>query len=244
MSTDRTFGTWETVPTSGYRDEITDLWHALATQRVGTPEEVQHSGLTQRRVEWTMVCDLYRRTQPEIVLEIGTAQGGTFAGWCALGKKDALLISIDRDLNDCRPRKGDQVHPSIVDHEVTRMTCEGGGLYALGRHNQRVVGLSGWSTDEHVLTKLRETLGGQKIDWLFHDASHQPEKFAKDFAIYWPMVADGGVFASHDIMPCKDPNSNKSTEWERIKAEETYSAIFEFKGRRDDDSYGIGILIK
>jgi len=175
---------------------------------------------------------------------VGSAQGGTLAGWCFLGEPDALIIAIDRDCNDCRPRQGEPVHPRIASGTQHMMTCEGGGMHALAKHSQRVVPISGWSFDPTTIEILLETLGGRKIDWMFHDASHQPEKFARDFQIYYPLITDGGVFVSHDIMPCKDPNSNKSIEWGRIKAEEEYSALFEFRGNRTDDSMGIGILIK
>lgn len=238
------FGTWEEPPQTGYTDEITNLWHYLAAQNVGREDQVLNSGLSQRRGEWTMLCDLYRRAHPQIVVEIGVAQGGTFAGWCSLGRPNALLVGIDRDLNDCRPRPNDPVHPRIARNIPHKMTAQGGGIYDLGRNLQRIIAINGWSHDEAVLSQLRGVLGGRGIDWLFHDASHSKEMFAKDFQLYWPLIAEGGVFAAHDIQSSKAPNCDKSVEWERIKAEETYSMVMEFKGNPNEDSLGVGVLIK
>lgn len=241
---DKIFGSWSGAPESGYSDEISALWNYLAVQYPGTQEQQNNSGLSQRRGEWTMLCDLYRRAHPKIVVEIGVAQGGTYAGWCFLGRPDALIIGIDRDVQDCRPRAGDQVHPRICSHQINHMTLDGGGMHSLGRNNQRIIPINGWSHEESTISQLKTVLGGNKIDWLYHDASHSKEMFATDFQIYWPLIASGGVFAVHDIQESKAPNCDKSVEWERIKKEEDYSMMMEFKGSRNEDSLGIGVLIK
>ncbi len=233
------FGDWETMPETGSRDVLAKLWHELATQK-----DRKNNGMTQRRHEIVMLWELYRRTQPKVVLEIGSAQGGTLAGWCYLGMPDATIISIDRDCNDCLPRRSEQVSRQIVPHDVHGLTSEGGGMMALARYQQQVIPIAGWSYDPAVLQRLLSVLAGRKIDFLSHDASHQPETFARDWKIYWPLVAEGGIFASHDIMPCADANSNKSLEWERIKREENYSALYEFRGSRNDDSMGWGVIIR
>lgn len=242
MSTERTFGQWDAPPP--YKDVPGDLWNWLAAQNVGKSDFQPNSGLSQRRHEITMLWHLYQRARPKIVVEIGVAQGGTFASWCFMGEPDALVIGIDRCVNDCRPRAGEQVSPRIVHRTINQMTDGGGGMYALGRNNQRIIPINGWSADTHVLDTLEKTLAGRKIDWLSHDASHSAELFAKDFSIYWPMVADGGVFCAHDIQESKVPDCDKSVEWERIKREEDYSAMYEFKSGRGEDSMGWGVLIR
>jgi hypothetical protein len=52
------------------------------------------------------------------------------------------------------------------------------------------------------------------------------------------------VFATHDIQPSQHPDCNKSEAWKLIKQMAGYSACFEFLGSRDDDSLGIGVLIR
>lgn len=244
MSTERIFGSWNSPTTQAAHDGLASLWHKLAAQNLGNPEFKPNFGLSQRKSEIIMLWTLYRRAMPEVVLEIGVAQGGTFASWCHLGKSDAIIIGIDRDVNDCRPRQGEPVNSDIGNNSNLRLTTQGGGMYALAKDNQRIHPISGWSHEPHVMEQLLMHLAGRKIDWLFHDASHSASMFAKDFSIYWPLVAEGGVFAAHDIMPSAHPDCDKSVEWERIKREEDYSACMEFRGSRTDDSLGIGLLIK
>lgn len=237
MSVDAIFGTWNDPPTHGVRDELSSLWHKLADQGAhGSPEYRANNGMTQRRSEIIMLWELYQRAKPNVVVEIGTAQGGTFAGWCVLGQPDATIISIDRDCNDCRPRYGEPVHPDIATGE--------GGAKALGRHNQKIIPITGWSHDPNTFSQLMDALDGKMIDWMFHDASHKMEMTVNDFKIYWPLIADGGVMAFHDIMPSTHIDVTKSIEWERIKREEEYSACYEFRGSRHDDSMGIGVIIR
>lgn len=245
MSTEKIFGGWDGTPVTGASDELSRLWHELAAQNVGTDHQVNNCGLSQRRAEITSLWELYRRARPKVVLEVGVAQGGTWASWCHLGQPDALLIGIDRDVNDCRPRKGEPVSQFLAKpHLQGKMTSQGGGMYAYARDNQVVVPISGWTTDPMVQASLTALLAGRTIDFCFHDASHYWEDFHKDFVWLWPLISEGGIFASHDISPCSDPKSNKAPEWERIKREETYSALMEFRGSATDESYGIGVLIK
>lgn len=245
MSTEPIFGSWNEMP--AHADQLSVLWHHLAAQNVDTPKFQPNSGLSQRRHEITMLWHLYERQKPRVVVEVGVAQGGTFASWCILGRPDATIIGIDRDPNDCRPRPGDQVHPEVVhpmDARARKISRDGGGMYALGRHSQRIHAITGWSYSESTLEELRLLLSGRKIDFLFHDASHSAGMFAKDFPLYWPLIAEGGVFAAQDIQQSRVPECNKRDEWERILSDENYSAVMEFRGSRHDDSMGIGVLIK
>lgn len=244
MSLDKIFGDWNNPPTVGEVDKISSLWHQLAAQHVGTPQQRSNNGLTQRRGEWTMLMDLYTRAKPKVVVEIGVAQGGTFAGWCALGEPDALIVGIDRDINDCRPRPGERVSALIAEDKPWLMSAQGGGLYALGRQQQTIKGISGWSYEPSTFSQLKDILGGRKIDWLWTDSSHEQGMFDREFGMYWGLVDDGGVFCTHDIQRSAHPEVTKWKSWERIKQEETYSMMMEFKGGIADDSYGIGVLIK
>jgi predicted O-methyltransferase YrrM len=218
--------------------DLDTLWERLAPN-----ESAVNSGLTQRRGEITELWSLYQRRQPRVVLEIGTAQGGTFAGWCQLGHPEATIISIDRDTNDARPRTGEPVHPDIYTGPLAN-TENGGGLFCLRKHRQTIHAISGWSMDFSTTQKLKEILGDRSIDFLFHDASHEATMFARDFEIYWPLVAQGGVFAAHDIAHSAAPDCNKSVTWERIKHEADYAYSYEYMAHSSFTEMGIGVLIK
>lgn len=245
MSTESLFGTWDKARVRGdyLFDKFQGMWHTLACQNAGKPEFQANSGLTQRKHEIIMLWTLVHFQRPQVVVEVGTAQGGSFASFCELAAPDATLISIDRCINDCRPRPGEPVHPSVYNGPL-RMSEQGGGVYSLGKKGQRVYGINGWSHEKSTQDRLEEILAGRKIDFLFNDGSHSKEMFADDFRWMWPLVAEGGIFATHDIHHSKAEGCDKRVEWERIIAEETYSAMYEFRPAYSEDSLGIGVLIR
>lgn len=240
--TEQIFGRWDTMPLRR-TDDLDLLWHKLAAQSVGSHNFKPNSGMSQRRHEICMLWSLFARQRPKLIMEVGVAQGATLAGWCQLAPDDATIIAVDRCLDDCRPRPGDPVHPDISGRSDLS-TSKGGGIHHLRRGNQQMLGINGWTTDDSTKAAIMEALAGRKVDFLYHDASHSKELFALDFAFFWPLVVDGGVFATHDVMPSNAPNCDKSEEWERIKREESYSACYQFFSSRTEDSMGQGVLIK
>jgi cephalosporin hydroxylase len=243
MSTESIYGDWDKKESRVPGDELEALWHKLAAQNVGRADFEPNSGLSQRKNEIIELWQLYIRSRPRVVVEVGCAQGGTFAGWCQLGVWTNTIIGIDRDVNDCRPRPGDPVHPDIYSGPLAS-TTNGGGMYSLAKHGQIIHPINGWTFDPIVLETLLHLLNGRKIDFLFHDASHEAGMFARDFKMFWPLISDGGILAVHDIMPSKMQDVTKDREWQRIREQEDYSALYEYRGARTDDSLGIGVLIK
>lgn len=248
MSVEVIYGGWDWMPKDmeAHDLRLQNLWRSLAAQNVGTADFLPNSGLSQRKNEIIQLWDIYLRQRPSVVLEVGTAQGGTFAAWCKLGREDATIIAIDRDLNDCYPRPGNPVHPSIYSGSLA-MTCDGGGIHHLKKASQKIIGINGWTSEQKTRDKLNEVLdglGGEKIDFLFHDASHEASMFHEDFKWLWPLVADGGIFASHDICQSDDPKCNKGEEWARIIQSTDFSALYEYKCGPGEQNMGIGVLIK
>lgn len=236
------YGSWDKEESRPPRDELEALWHKLAAQNVGRADFEPNSGLSQRKHEIIELWQLYVRARPDVVVEVGVAQGGTFAAWCRLGRHDAIIIGLDRDVNDCRPRPGEPVHPDIYSGPL-HATTSGGGMYHLRRGQQIIHPINGWTYEPVVKETLLHTLNGRKIDFLFHDASHSAAMFAEDFNFLYPLIADGGIFSVHDIQPSESPDCNKSEEWERIKRTAVYSAVYEWTTYAGD-SLGIGALIK
>ena len=246
MSTEAIYGSWnDPLPNLlDHEHQIVNLWHCLAVQHEQSADYMANNSLTQRKNEFIELAQLFRRANPRVIAEIGLAQGGTIAAWFKLARADAKFITIDRDPNDCRPRPGEPVHPSIYNGPIKGMTEQGGGVYHLKKPTQDLHVIRGWTTDPEAKAAFLKALGDDKIDWLTHDASHGEKMFHEDFQWMWPLIAEGGVFMSHDIQPSADPKITKNIEWERIKREEDYSAVYEFRGNRDSDSMGIGILIR
>jgi cephalosporin hydroxylase len=230
------------------KDRYEKLWSKLAPvweDEDKTKWKVAHNGLTQRKNEIIELWQLFDRIHPMIILEIGVAQGGTFAGWCQLADDNALIIGIDRDVNDCLPRKGELCNPDIAD-PCDVMTCEGGGMYRLKRKGsqQKIVAIKGWTYEPETMQKLLDALQGRKIEFLFHDASHQEQESRDDFELFWPLVSPGGVYAMHDIA-YYEGKADKWKFWREIVQNGPHVASYEYRYHdRQKSSMGIGVLFK
>lgn len=243
MSTDRIFGTFEDLPNQGRRDDLVQLFHKLAAQKVGTPQQINNFGLSQRVHEIVPLWELYIRAQPRIVLEIGCAQGGTACSWMHLGRDGASIIVIDRDLGDSRPRPGEPVDPMFYNGHL-KTYHEGGGIKSLAQRGQEIIGINGWTYEPRVQEELKRILNHRKIDWIWNDASHSAKMYEDDVKWLWPLLDHGGVWASHDIMPSKHPDCNKSEYHQVMRETFDYSALYEFRGGPNDDSMGIAAFVK
>jgi len=205
-----------------------------------------HSGLTQRKNEIIELWTLFDRIQPHVIVELGVAQGGTFASWCQLAPDGHCIIGIDRDLNDCWPRKGNDVHPDIAD-KCDKMTEDGGGLYQLRRRgsNQRIFGIKGWSYEPNVMRDLLGALQGRQIDFFFHDASHKCEETEADFELFWPLIKPGGVMAFHDVSFYTHEGASKYEWFRKIRDDGPQIVLYSYTTPdRAVLSMGIAILFK
>lgn len=239
-------------------DKYEQLWHKLAPQYTDdkmTQLAKHNNGITQKKNEIIELWQLFYRMQPKIILEIGVSQGGTFAGWCQLAPDDALIIGIDRSVNDCRPHPEviwlgapcGPVHPDITCQDELKNTSNGGGMYALKRRgsNQNIVPINGWSYEDSVMKQLLDVLDQRKIDFCFHDASHLYDMTVKDFDIFWPLIAPGGVMAFHDIAYSSSEGSTKWKWWREIQHNGPQFASYTYElNDKWDANMGIGVLFK
>lgn len=190
-----------------------------------------------------MLAALFNFLKPKIIMEVGVAQAGTLAAWCQLASPDATIIALDRCLDDARPRPGDPVHPSIYNGPL-KSTSQGGGIHHLKQGGQTIIGVNGWTNDPVVQSQVTTALNGRTIDFIFHDCSHSSRQTREDMVWMWPLVSSGGVLALHDIQPSKHPDCDKAIAWREMVETLHYSARYEFCGNPQDDSMGVGILIK
>ena len=157
MSTESIYGGWDAPRTGmgGLNIDPQDLWHKLAAQHVGRADFEPNNGLSQRKNEIIELWQLFARQSPQVILEVGTAQGGTFASWCMLARSSATLISIDRCQDDCRPRPGEPVNPEIG-NQMTGLR----GVFALARGSQTIFGINGWTYEHRTKDSLVNSLQG------------------------------------------------------------------------------------
>ncbi|MFA4990861.1 MAG: hypothetical protein WC579_03085, partial [Candidatus Paceibacterota bacterium] len=70
-------------------NNIDEVWNFINNQLYGLIKPMQI------KEEFTELLKIYVEKQPKIILEIGTANGGTLFSFCKLAPEDAILISID-----------------------------------------------------------------------------------------------------------------------------------------------------
>lgn len=168
------------------------------------------------------ICKL----RPRLVLEIGTAEGGSLYLWTQAAEDDAKILSVDLPGGDfggaypeCRVR-----------------------LYrAFARRGQTVELIRADSHASDTRERVREFFENTSLDFLFIDGDHSYEGVKADFEQYGSLVRQGGLIGFHDIMPRADcPDIQVNRLWRKLEVKYECQAIVapDGGGRR----IGIGLL--
>lgn len=169
--------------------------------------------------EITELAKAAAELKPRIILEIGTASGGTLLIWSALASNkvvscDLQDMSVQGELFRSLPPPGSD--------------CE-------------VVLMSGNSHDPEFLAKVEKELGGEQVDLLFIDGDHTEAGVEADYRDYQHMVRPGGIIAFHDIVENQPLETNQVYYlWKRIKEEG--ADTMEFVNDPGQCGFGIGIV--
>jgi len=157
----------------------------------------------QIRAEIAGLLDLLQAVRPRIVLEIGTANGGSLFLWTRIAAPDAQLISLDLpggDFGDGYPRWKRPLYRAFAG------PCQRIELLQADSHAP--------SSCEAVI----RLLGRRPIDFLFIDGDHRYAGVRQDFEMYAPLVRRGGVVALHDVAEHADPACQVHRFWLEVKA--------------------------
>jgi predicted O-methyltransferase YrrM len=181
----------------------------------------------QIRDEIMGLLRIFSKTRPKVVIEIGTAAGGTLFLFCRMAAKDATLISIDL--------------PGGI---------FGGGyswwripLYKkFGLQKQKLHLIRGDSHSQETLDRVKNILGNREVDFVFIDGDHAYEGVKKDFEMFTPLVKKGGIIAFHDIVvhPA-EIGCDVNRLWDEIKESKKYDYT-EIVSDWNQGQSGIGIL--
>jgi cephalosporin hydroxylase len=141
----------------------------------------QGSPVRTQQLEWefTQLIGIYERLAPSVILEIGSADGGTLYQWMKRRQPGGIFISIEPDLSDER-RKMWTGWADQFGHE----------LHMIGADSSKPA----------TLVQVRSILSERQVDFLFIDGDHSYTGSRSDFDMYGPLVRDGGVIALHDIV--------------------------------------------
>jgi predicted O-methyltransferase YrrM len=168
------------------------------------------------------LLDRVRELSPKVLVEIGTATGGTLFMLTRVAAPDAELISIDLPGGSF-----------------------GGGypiwrapLYRrFGLPGQHLHLLRGNSQDRKMVTALEGILRGRPVDFLFLDGDHSYQGVRQDHETFSPFVRSGGLVALHDIHPSTDPATEVPRYWREIR--DAVSGI-EWVASSEQNGFGIG----
>lgn len=137
-------------------------------------ETAVQNGASQKAGELADLVQLVGELEPRVILEIGSMDGGTLRAWKAVAP-EATIISISLSGG---PYGGGSVPEGITQHHID-----------LDSHSPVTLG------------EVTDILDGRPVDFLFIDADHSYEGVSQDFAMYAPLVRQGGIAALHDILP-------------------------------------------
>jgi predicted O-methyltransferase YrrM len=164
---------------------------------------------------------------PRVVVEIGTASGGTLFLLAQVAEDDALLVSIDL------PR-------AMFGGGYSRWRSP---LYrSFRRASQHVELLRANSHERSTFERLVAILGGRPIDFLLIDGDHSYAGVKQDFDSYGPLVAADGIIAFHDIVTGPEELvGGVPTFWNELKSGHESA---EFVSDWNRGSCGIGVIFR
>lgn len=193
-------------------DEIIDMAMDFKTTGLYRVDSVQ------KRDEILALATAVKAIKPRTILEIGTCNGGTLFIWSNLASD--CVITCDLNKTKIREELYQSFPPEDSDCTVTS--------------------LAGDSHDENFLERVKATLAGREVDFLFIDGDHTEEGVKSDYYMYSPLVRKGGIIAFHDILE-KQPTPNNQVYyfWKEIKQS---TDTEEFVKDYDQTGFGIGII--
>jgi predicted O-methyltransferase YrrM len=183
----------------------------------------------QVKQELVELLRFVKRLKPRIILEIGTARGGTLFSFMKVIPQDGMAISVDLPGGEF-----------------------GGGYTAwrtlfyksFATRGQRVFLIRGDSHSPITFSRIKKILNKRKVDFLFIDGDHSYEGVARDFEMYRQLVSPGGIIALHDILPHRpfyyaDSLAEVDKLWRRIKCQYPNCEII---GNSKQRWAGIGVV--
>lgn len=155
---------------------------------------------------------------PKIIVEIGTARGGTLLIWSYLASRRVITC----DLNDMSLQR-----PLFSRFAPPDSYCQ-------------VTLLSGNSHEASFKARLARELNGEKADFMFIDGDHTESGVEADYNDYKEFVRPGGLIAFHDIVEKQPfPTNQVYHLWKRIKVG---ADVQEFVADPNQCGFGIGLL--
>jgi cephalosporin hydroxylase len=168
--------------------------------------------------ELSSLIELVKAQSTKVILEIGTARGGTLFAWSQLASE--LVVSCD--LNG----------PGYKETFYTKLPPP--------ESKCQVVTLQGNSHNPLFKASVKAKLQGQLVDFLFLDGDHTEKGVEQDFNDYIEFVRPGGYVAFHDIVENQPyPTNQVYYFWSRLK---NNFEFMEYINNPQQCGFGIGVI--
>jgi predicted O-methyltransferase YrrM len=180
----------------------------------------------QVRSEFVQIAGIIQKRKPKVLVEIGTANGGTLSAWCAMADEQAIIISIDLPGG---------IHGGGYAYWRTMIYRQ------FSQPKQTLHLLRADSHQPETLVQLKKILPPDGVDFLFIDGDHTYEGVKADFETYSPLVRKGGMIALHDIClhpPVMDCHVDKF--WIELRGK--YKSTTEIIEDPKQGGFGIGLV--
>ena len=148
--------------------------------------------------------------KPKVIVEIGTANGGTLARWIEIPDVETI-ISIDYPIG---------IHGGQGFEERTYVISD--ALEQVNITKKQFFAINGDSKDTYIIDRLEEILQGRKVDFLFIDGDHTYNGVKSDFNLYEKFLREGSLVGFHDIIDSefhREHGCFVSTFWNELKKE-------------------------
>ncbi len=184
----------------------------------------------QNKEEISKFIKIIAKERPKLVLEIGTARGGSLFLLTKFSNSNSHIISLDLPGGI---HGGGYPRPFKIFYKSFKLK------------NQKITFIRKDSHNPSTLLKVKKIINKRKIDILFIDGDHTYNGVKKDFEMYSPLVKKNGLVAFHDIT-VQQPRLNCQVHifWNEIKNNFDFEEIIgrEKSYTRNEKIYGIGII--
>jgi cephalosporin hydroxylase len=181
----------------------------------------------QVQSEVSELLEVINKMKPKVILEIGTANGGTLFLFSRVASEGVTMISLDLPGG-----KFGGGYPAWRTLLYKSFAPPGRKIHLLRADSHK----------RDTLEQVKAILSGRDIDFLFIDGDHTYEGVKTDFEMYSPLVGKQGIIAFHDIVPGGWENVGGVPQfWNELKA------YYRDKEReivqdRSQGGFGIGLL--
>jgi len=176
----------------------------------------------QVKEEIIQLLKLLLKIRPNVVCEIGAANGGTLFLLSKIANPNAIIISID--LPNGYPRYKIPFYKSFASQR------------------QKIHLIQADSHDPFTIKAVKDILCDRKIDFLFVDGDHSYEGVKKDFQMYSKLVKHDGIMAFHDIV-LHPPETGCEVNNFWLEVCDRYKTLEIIKDQ-DQEMGGMGIIFK